>query len=381
MKKLIAVILAASFMLVAGVVHAAQVPRLINFQSVLYDDAGEAIPDGAADVTFSITDIDGNVLYREMQTLDVVRGMVSAMVGNGLTSSGAPTGGVPLDIFEADEGRYLDITVDGYQPQATMEIVAVPYALVAMKALSAAKHSIDGDAIMPGAITAEHFSRDTLKELGGALVSSASLSVSTAAESIGVRPGFSYSGSSNIQGVLTDLDRVVAQRSVQVDTNVDALQTAIADETSARTNSDTGLQSQIDGKVSKAGDTMSGNLVVKGMDVNTHTHGGGATGAYLYPSALWYDAGIVPENTVVSLGVGFVDGECSVTTAMGQFPSNVEGVDQACSRFEWISSTAFKVRCRYSGGHEADNCQDYWKNPPDGMPCNASFAVLCVKGM
>lgn len=381
MKKIIAGMLAVAVLAVAGMVHAAQVPPLMNFQSVLYDDAGEPIPDGSSSVNFRITDVNGSVLYEENQTLDVVHGMVSGMVGNGLTSGGAPTGGIPLDVFETDAGRYLEVTVDGYQPQAIMEIVSVPYALFADKAMGAVDGSIGGDAIKAGAITAKHFSSDALKELGGAMISGDSLSMTTAAQSIGVRPGFSYSGSSNIQGVLTDLDRVMAVSNSQMDTNVDELEAAISGEASVRTNADSDLQNQVDGKVSRSGDTMTGNLIVNGMDINSHVHSGGNAGAYLYPSAIWFDAGIVPEGTVVGLGSGFVNGECKVTTAIGQFPTNVEGVDQACSRHEWVSATSFRVRCRYSGGHEADNCQDYWKDPPDGMACNASFSVLCVKGM
>lgn len=251
MKKLIAGMLVATVMMAAGMVHAAQVPPLINFQSVLYDDAGEAIPDGTSDVSFRITDVNGDVLYQETQTLDVVHGMVSAMVGNGLTSDGSPTGGIPLDVFEADAGRYLEVTVDDYQPQATMEIVSVPYALYATKALGAVENSIDGDAIMPGAITAEHFSESALQELGGALVTSGgmvnaeSLKQTTAAETIGVRPGFSYSGSSNIQGVLTDLDRIMATRNTQMDVRVASLQQQITDEAATRTGADSGLQTQI----------------------------------------------------------------------------------------------------------------------------------------
>jgi len=251
MKKLIAGMLAVTVMAVAGMVHAAQVPPLINFQSVLYDDAGAAIPDGASDVSFSITDVNGDVLYQETQTLDVVHGLVAAMVGNGLTSNGSPTGGIPLDVFETDGGRYLEVNVDGYQPQATMEIVSVPYALYATKALGAVENSIDGNAIQPGAITAEHFSSDALQELGGALVTSGgmvsndSLKQVTAAETIGVRPGFSYSGSSNIQGVLTDLDRIMATRNAQMDTKVTNLQQQITNEATARTSGDSGLQSQI----------------------------------------------------------------------------------------------------------------------------------------
>ena len=126
---------------------------------------------------------------------------------------------------------------------------------------------------------------------------------------------------------------------------------------------------------------MTGNLVVNSMDINSHVHSGGNAGAYLYPSAIWYDAGILPETSVVNLGPGFVNGECKVTTAIGQLPTNVEGVDQGCTRHEWISTTAFRVRCRYSVDHEADNCQDFWKSSPDGVPCNASFSVMCVKGM
>jgi len=249
MKKAISVMIMAVFLAVASAADAAQVPPLINFQSVLYDDAGEPIPDGSSSVNFRITDMNGSILYEENQTLDVVHGVVSAMVGNGLTSNGSPTGGIPSDIFEADSGRYLEVTVDGYQPQATMEIVSVPYSLSADKAMGAVDNSIGGDAIKAGAISSKHFSSDTLKDLGAEMVQYSSLGTPSAAQSIGVRSGFSYSGSSNIQGVLTDLDRVMATRNVQMDS-------AVSD-----------LQNQIDTKVSKSGDSINGTIQMNGNRV------------------------------------------------------------------------------------------------------------------
>lgn len=334
MKKVIAGILAAMVLMAAGAAGAAQVPPLINFQSVLYDDAGEPVPDGSSSVNFRITDINGSVLYEESQTLDVVHGMVSAMVGNGLTSGGAPTGGIPPDVFETDAGRYLDVTVDGYQPQATMEIVSVPYALYADKAMGAVDDSIGGDAIKAGAITARHFSDEALKELGGAMVGGDSLGVSGAAQSIGVRSGFSYSGSSNIQGVLTDLDRVMATRSAQMDTTINTLQTMdsnlqqqITNEVAERQSADGNLQGQIDNTNSRITDVEDRVTVIEtGPGPNISALNGffmgGKICAWGYAN---FESGGGSNNTALLYGSGASVSVASTTKATVTLDENCSG--------------------------------------------------------
>ncbi len=263
MKKVVMIVLCAWCWLWGVALHAASVPQVLNFQSMLFDDGGNPIPDGTTPVTFRVTDVAGAVLYEEHQSLDVVRGAVSAMVGNGLDANGAPTGGVPLDALQPDEGRYLEVIADGFTPQASMEIASVPYALYAQKAVGAVDGAITGDAIAAGALRAEHFAKDALKEIGdtlaagGGVISASGMQSAQGARGMGVESGFAFSGSTTVQGVLADLDRAIGQRA----THEAAVATALDQERAERQAAD---QDIINNSVSSTGDTINGNIAVCG---------------------------------------------------------------------------------------------------------------------
>jgi len=288
MKKflVVAVLLMAS--LCCGIAQAAQVPALINFQSLLFDDGGNAIPDGEANITFRITDISGSVLYEENQLVEVVKGAVSAMVGNGLDANGAPTGGVPAEVLDPTESRYLETIVDKYA-QSAMEIVSVPYAIYAEKTMSAAPESIDGEAIAKKAITLDHFADNTMNDLSDALVNEAdmvnfsTLQATTGASNVGVESGLNYSTGDNIQRVVEDLDSAIKQRQTADDSLTAAIDeerttriTADSSEAQTRTTADQNhdnsisqLQTQVDNRVSRTGDQMNGSYTLCGdMTIN-----------------------------------------------------------------------------------------------------------------
>jgi hypothetical protein len=69
------------------------------------------------------------------------------------------------------------------------------------------------------------------------------------ASTIGVSAGLVYSGSNNLQAVLQDLDRAIQHRQV----GVEAVQTSITNETTARTNQDTTLQNNINAEAAARG--------------------------------------------------------------------------------------------------------------------------------
>ncbi|MFH1830251.1 MAG: hypothetical protein ABH871_05695 [Pseudomonadota bacterium] len=249
----------------------AQVPNVIGYHSVIFDEGGNPIADGEVNVWFRIIDAAGAVLYEETQSVTAVGGQVSALIGNGLTSDSAPTGGVPIDALNPF-GRYLEVEVEGKSPLPAMELASVPYASFAQVALGAGEGAIDGNAIKDKSISFDDLSDDIIdkmaQKLGGAGANSIVLKENldtlyrspSAAASIGVSRGLSFSGANDLQGVLRDLDRAIARREEKIETTdaaltaeVSARASAIAQEASARANADAT-------KVSKSGDTMDGTL-------------------------------------------------------------------------------------------------------------------------
>ncbi len=259
MKKVCAVVLMTLCLFATGAAGAAQVPRLINYQSLVYDDGGLPVADGSSVVTFRITDIAGSVLYEEKQIVDVVHSVISAMVGNGLDPNGAPTGGIPLEIFESDGGRYLEVMVEGYEPQSPLEIVSVPYAFYAERAVGVADGSIDGKAIAKESITVEHLAQDAMQDLGDALATDGGVVVWTTlqqisgASGVGVQSGMTYTSADNVQTALQDLDTAISHRDSRIDVVEGRLDQEIVDRQAGDAE-----------RVSRHGDSMDGNLSVCG---------------------------------------------------------------------------------------------------------------------
>jgi len=270
------IILVATLLLISTAVFAAEqsVPRVLAYQSVMYDEGGNPIADGESEVIFRIVDYDGNVLYDEQQRLDVVRGAVSALVGNGLTAEGAPTGGLPFDVLGGGDGRYLEVEVMGYPPTDPMEIASVPYAIYADRALGVADGAVDAAGIADGSIAFEDLSDEVVDRIAKQMTGEREIVFKDdldsmyrepeAASKIGVERGFSYSGANDLQGVLEDMDRAVKGREEKIVTetetrikaingiqgNIDnesfARQQADVNEAAARQAADAGLQTAID---------------------------------------------------------------------------------------------------------------------------------------
>jgi hypothetical protein len=272
---------------------AAGVPELINYQSLLYDDGGNLVPDGEVSIKFRITDIEGDILYEETQTTNVIGGAVSAMIGNGLDENGAPTGGIPLSILTPDESRYLEVEVGDYPPQGAMEIVSVPYAMYAEQAMTVAA----------GSLKIEHFSEQLLQDLGTELSESGGVTTwddlgqSDGASAVGVQSGFTYSTSSDTQGVLQDLDAAISGG----DARIDSVEGSIALETTNRVSADQFLQQRIDEKVSKDGDDINGTINVCG-DMNVNCGGGLQVSGTDLPQA------ITQNQTDININRGYFAG-------------------------------------------------------------------------
>lgn len=216
-----------------------QVPLLFNYQGALTDDGGNPIPDGVSNVKFRIFDDTGLLLYEEVQDLEVAKGNVSAIIGNGVLPDGAPTGGIPVSALDPTASRYLEVEVVGQRPYERMEVVTAPYALWADTALKLPKGAITGEMIGEGVITKEHLNAELLKAvlpdafpnglprtlLPTDTLYSADFDTfktvmvgSSGAAKIGIVPDFIHSSSQNVQGVLKDIDLAVKKKQEEVNT-------------------------------------------------------------------------------------------------------------------------------------------------------------------
>ena len=220
---------------------------------MLTDDGGNPIPDGEVGAWFRIVDAAGNVLYEEQQQVVAQQGLVSALIGNGLTAAGAPTGGVPLEAIAPEGTRYLEVAVDGLPPTPRMEIAAVPYAAYAQVAFGVIEGGVDSRAIADNSIAFKDLAEGAVTGIASALTSSAvpspfitedAFRLPEAAAKIGVAPGLGSSDATDLQGALGDLDAAIAQQGARVTAEI-----------SARAGGDAA-------RVSRAGDTMTGTLTM-----------------------------------------------------------------------------------------------------------------------
>jgi hypothetical protein len=111
--------------LTAACIGRAQTPRTISFQGVLADAEGEFIPDGnhALQISFYDGASGGALLFRETQTVLVVRGIFNLLIGS------ATSGGIPLSL-PFDRPYFLGVVVDGGTEMVPRTpLAAVPYAM------------------------------------------------------------------------------------------------------------------------------------------------------------------------------------------------------------------------------------------------------------
>ncbi|MFH0800518.1 MAG: hypothetical protein V2A66_10125 [Pseudomonadota bacterium] len=262
--KIVSLVLALIAVMAGGVARAETkaVPNVLSFQSLLFDDGGNPIADGSVGITFRVKDAKDQVLYEEKQSLDAVRGGVSALVGNGLNAQGAPAGGIPSAVLDPAGSRYLEAQVDGFPATSPMEIASVPYAVYANQALSAAEGAIDSKAIADGSIGYADLNRDLIRQLSseitgekgaGGIVFKEGLRDPSSAATIGVKANLVYSASNDLQGALADLDRAIKRRDEKIDAEATArggmdatLQSSVGSEATARSSMDATLQSSIE---------------------------------------------------------------------------------------------------------------------------------------
>ena len=127
--------------LFCGSIALAQVPQTLNYQGLLTDGDGGAVPTGDYELEFRLYDVSagGSPLWSETQTVRVTQGIVNAVLGNT----------TPIDIV-FDRQMYIGISVDG-APELSprIQLTAAPYALGAASvqedALVRSLNGVQGD--------------------------------------------------------------------------------------------------------------------------------------------------------------------------------------------------------------------------------------------
>jgi hypothetical protein len=106
------------------------VPQLVRFSGVLKDDLGR-VKTGVVGVTFALyKEQDGGApLWLEMQNVEAdSEGKYSILLGS------TKTEGLPAELFNTNETRWLGVQVEGQPEQPRVLFVSVPYALKASDA-------------------------------------------------------------------------------------------------------------------------------------------------------------------------------------------------------------------------------------------------------
>lgn len=126
------------------------VPAGINYQAVARDNYGKELANSEIDVRFSVISQNplGTIVYQELHSGVITSkyGVFSLVMGHGV-----PTGGMYSDLSQvrwADSYHYLKVEVkfeNTFVDMGTMQFMAVPYALFAMKALDPGPAGEKGD--------------------------------------------------------------------------------------------------------------------------------------------------------------------------------------------------------------------------------------------
>lgn len=215
--KFYTVVFAVILSIFSSLSHAQQsgAPSYLAYQSFIFDESGDPIADGEISATVQITDDAGAVLYEEKQTPNAIHGQISMVIGSGVDSNGAVTGGVPFDIFNLGLPRYVTVVVEGLPPFTAMEVTSIPYSIFAQRANSVADGSITYESLNEQLISRlnEEFSKGYQNSNFATKTDIIEMYKSSDfAKQSAVKPNFVYSASGNVQNVLEDLDRAVKMR-------------------------------------------------------------------------------------------------------------------------------------------------------------------------
>lgn len=142
----------------------AQIPHVLNYQSLVYDQNGTLLEDGRRQVIFNIFDAADELLYSEEQEVQIKDGVLSSLIGSGknLQTQEINVLGLPLDLFQTGEDRFLEISLEGAATTSKLHISSVPFAYV----------SEYSNSLAPAVLGVEHFSELGLSSLRSRLTDS-----------------------------------------------------------------------------------------------------------------------------------------------------------------------------------------------------------------
>jgi hypothetical protein len=130
------ILLLISVLLGAVTLQAQQVPQAVNYQTVVRDANGIALPNHAIGMRFTISDSTnpGTILYQETQTGTTTGlGLFMAAIGRGTVV----TGNFSTINWGDGIGKYLEVELDAnqtgtYQSMGSTQLLSVPFALYAL---------------------------------------------------------------------------------------------------------------------------------------------------------------------------------------------------------------------------------------------------------
>ncbi len=143
-----------------------QIPRTISYQGVLTDDQGNLFPDGNNTLTLNLylTQVGGNFIYSESQTVPVVRGVFNVIIG---TVVALPSS------LQFDRAYFLGVSVNnGPELTPRTALTASPYAFRAAKAdladdlTNGAVHRLNG---IQGNVTIQGAGSTTVNQQGSTI--------------------------------------------------------------------------------------------------------------------------------------------------------------------------------------------------------------------
>ena len=106
--------------------HAALIPKQINYQGRLADGNGNPVT-GTKSMTFSFFNdaSGGTALWSETQSVDVSAGLFNVQIGKSLL--------LGTTVFENASSRYLEVTIETKTLSPRVNLVSVPFAYIAEK--------------------------------------------------------------------------------------------------------------------------------------------------------------------------------------------------------------------------------------------------------
>lgn len=262
LQRFIIAVVVLTVMLAAGITLAASVPKYLNYQSILYDDGGNPLPDGPINLSIRILDSNMDVVFEETQEALVIGGAVSVTLGDGVhPDTNAPSGGIQTNMLNPANPKYLEVQAEGYPAEGLMELVSVPYAAYSDIALGVADGAVGSSSIKDASIEMRHLTDELVSEISDQMTSGgsdspvvvreefnsfkSSISSSGGADYIGVKPDFSYSASTTVQDVFKDFDLAIKKREEDVVWAKQDYSGKIDAEKGLREGGDSNLQSQI----------------------------------------------------------------------------------------------------------------------------------------